>query len=346
MAKIAFYDAKAYDKESFNKINEKYGYEIEYFDIHLDKTSAALAKGADIVCAFVNDAINKDVIAALKEEGISLIALRSAGYNNVDLKAAYKNIHVVRVPAYSPYAVAEHAAALMLSLNRKIHKAYVRTRESNFNIAGLKGFDMKGKCAGVVGTGKIGRVMISILKGFGMDILAYDPYPNEEYEKEEGFKYVSLDEIYKQSDIISLHCPLTKESYHMINGESISKMKEGVMLINTSRGQLVDSQALIEGLKNRKISSAGLDVYEEESEYFFEDFSDEVIADDVLARLLSFHNVLISSHQAFLTKEALENIAQTTLENVKSFLNGDALDNEICYGCENGCRKKEKGRCF
>jgi D-lactate dehydrogenase len=345
--KIAFFDSKPYDMASFNEINKDFGFTIEYFQDHLKEETVLFTKGFDVVCAFVNDRINRDVINLLMENGIKLIALRSAGYNNVDLHAAYKNIHVVRVPAYSPYAVAEHSVAMMLALNRKIHKANNRTREGNFNINGLLGFDMHGKTAGVIGTGRIGRVLIGILKGFGMKVLANDNYRDEEYAKKAGFEYVDLETIYRESDIISLHCPLTKESNHMINRESLSMMKNSVMIINTSRGQLIDTRALISALKNKTIGSAGLDVYEEENDYFFEDFSGGVLSDDVLARLLTFNNVLITSHQAFFTKEALHNIAETTLSNIKDFFDEKELVNEICYKCGSGtCSKKINGKCF
>lgn len=345
MMKIAFYDAKPYDMESFNLNNQSYGYQLKYLESHLTEDTAVLAKGCRAVCVFVNDNVNRTVIEQLAELGVELIALRCAGYNNVDFEAAYAHkIHVLRVPAYSPYAVAEHALALMVTLNRKTHRAFNRTRENNFRIAGLTGFDFHGKTIGVIGTGKIGRIFIDICKGLGMQILAHDLYPVEMA----GVTYTDLDEIYKRSDILSLHCPLTKESHHMIDGAAIGKMKPGVMLINTSRGALIDSQALIEGLKNRKIGSAGLDVYEEESDYFFEDLSSEVLDDDKLARLLSFNNVLITSHQAFLTEEALANIAQTTLDNIRDFESDAPLPNEVCYHCpqQTDCRKNKVGRCF
>lgn len=344
--KILFYDAKPYDQKVFDEINKGYCFEIQYFNGHLNSHTAQLSRGYDVVCAFVNDVIDRKTIGLLKECGVKLIALRSAGYNNVDLKAAYETIHVVRVPAYSPHAVAEHAAALMLSLNRKIHRAYYRTRDGNFSINGFLGFDMHGKTLGVVGTGKIGRCLIDIACGFGMKVVAYDKYQDDEYSKEKGFEYVSLDELYKEADIISLHCPLSKETYHMIDENSIKKMKRGVMIINTGRGKLIKTDALIEGLKNGAVGSAGLDVYEEESEYFFEDFSNSMIGDDMLARLLTFSNVLVTSHQGFFTKEALANIAGTTLENIKEYLDGGFLKNEICYQCDKECRKKQEKRCF
>jgi D-lactate dehydrogenase len=345
--KIAFFDAKPYDRDFFESMNQGYNYPIKYFTGHLTPDNVSSTHGFDTVCIFVNDNITAEIIDVLAENGIRLIALRSAGYNNIDLRAVYKKIHVVRVPAYSPYAVAEHAVALMMTLNRKTHKAYHRTRDNNFNINGLLGFDMHGKTAGVIGTGKIGKCTIDILSGFGMRILGYDSYPDEAYAKEAGIQFVDLDTLYRESDIITLHCPLTPENLHMINNESIGKMKDGVMIINTGRGKLIHTKDLIDGLKTRKIGAAGLDVYEEETEYFFEDFSHEVIDDDVLARLMTFPNVLVTSHQGFFTKEALTNIAQTTLENIRLFFEKDQLPNEICYKCmDSFCLKKKTGRCF
>lgn len=345
--KIAFFDTKPYDENFFDLINQRYQMTIKYFTSHLTMDNVALVKGFDAVCVFVNDQITRDIADRLKQDDVKLIALRSAGYNNVDLKAVYKNIHVVRVPAYSPYAVAEHAVALILTLNRKTHKAYYRTRDNNFNINGLLGFDMAGKTAGIVGTGKIGKCAVNILKGFGMHILAYDLFPDRDFAREKGFEYVDLDPLYRQSDIISLHCPLTPENVHMINKKSIAVMKDGVMIINTGRGKLINTRDLIGGLKSRKIGAAGLDVYEEETEYFFEDFSQEVIDDDVLARLMTFPNVLITSHQGFFTREALTKIAETTLENIRLFLEEDRMPNEICYKCkESECQKEKIGKCF
>jgi D-lactate dehydrogenase len=326
--------------------NKAYGFDIKYFNGHLNYNTACLSQEYNVVCPFVNDVIDKKTIEVLKDCGVELIALRSAGYNNVDLKAAYDSIHVVRVPAYSPYAVAEHAMALILSLNRKTHRAYYRTRDGNFSINGLLGFDMHQKTIGVIGTGKIGKCLIDIAFGFGMKVVAYDKYIDEKYAKEKGFKYATLEELYRESDIISLHCPLSKETYHMINDESIQQMKKGVIVINTSRGKIIETESLIKGLKDKQIGAAGLDVYEEESEYFFEDFSSEMISDDMLARLLTFPNVLVTSHQAFFTKEALTNIANTTLENVKEYFDGGFLKNEICYRCDKECRKKQGKRCF
>jgi D-lactate dehydrogenase len=344
--KIAFFDAKPYDRKSFDQANKEFGFDITYFDAHLNAQTAGLSGNFDGICIFVNDSIDATVINRLVKHGVQIIGLRCAGYNNIDFKTAYGKIHVVRVPAYSPYAVAEHAAALILSLNRKTYKAYHRIRDGNFSINGLLGFDLYGKTAGVVGTGNIGKCLISILKGFGMDILAFDPYPDETYAEETGITYASLETIYKEANIISLHCPLSKETEHMINAESIEKMRTGVMLINTSRGKLVDTHALIDGLKSGRIGSAGLDVYEEESEYFFEDKSLELITDDMLARLLTFPNVLMTSHQAFFTAEALHNIALTTLNNFKDFFEGGHLKNEICYQCDTQCLKEKNQRCF
>lgn len=343
--KIAIFDTKVYDRNSFDEMNKQFNYDLKYFEAKLNKDTALLAKSCDVVCAFVNDNVSEAVIDLLHNEGVGLLALRCAGYNNVDFRAAYQKIHVVRVPAYSPYAVAEHAIALMFSLNRKIHRAYTRTRDNNFNISGLTGFDFFGKTVGVIGTGKIGRIFIDICKGLRMKILAYDLYPSDI----EGVEFVDLETLYQESDVISLHCPLTKDTHHMINATAINQMKQGVILINTSRGGLVNTESLIEGLKIRKIASAGLDVYEEESEYFFEDFSADILDDDLLARLLSFNNVLVTSHQAFLTKEALYNIAETTFNNIKAYEEGAYLENEICYQCPKfgeNCDKKDSGKCF
>ena len=314
--KIAFFGAKPYDIASFDKINERYEFDIRYYKGHLNINNVVLTQGVDAVCIFVND--TAAVIDALVANGVKLLALRCAGFNNVDLNAARGKLPVVRVPAYSPYAVAEYTLALMLSLNRKIHRAYWRTR-----------FDMHGKTAGIIGTGKIAKILIHILKGLGMRVLANDLYPDEKFAKEEGITYVSLDELYKESDIISLHCPLTDQTRYLINDDSIAKMKDGVMIINTGRGLLIHTNALIEGLKTKKVSAAGLDVYEEEGDYFYEDKSDKIIDDDVLARLLSFNNVIVTSHQAFFTKEALHNIAETTLRNIKDFEEGRPLVNEV-----------------
>ncbi len=327
--KIAFFGAKPYDIASFDKVNEKYNYDIRYYRGHLNPNNVVLTQDTDAVCIFVNDTADAAVIDAMVDNGVKLLALRCAGFNNVDLKAAKGKLPVVRVPAYSPYAVAEYSLALMLSLNRKIHRAYWRTRDGNFSLNGLMGFDMHGKTTGIIGTGKIARILIRLLKGFGMRILAYDLYPDMKFAGEEGISYVSLDELYRESDIISLHCPLTDQTKYMIDKDSIDKMKEGVMIINTGRGQLINTNDLIEGLKEKKIAAAGLDVYEEEGEYFYEDKSDKIIDDDVLARLLSFNNVIVTSHQAFFTKEALHNIAETTLQNIEDFRCHRPLVNEV-----------------
>ena len=327
--KIAFFGAKPYDIASFDKVNEKYNYDIRYYKGHLNPNNVVLTQDTDAVCIFVNDTADAAVIGAMVDNGVKLLALRCAGFNNVDLKAAKGKLPVVRVPAYSPYAVAEYSLALMLSLNRKIHRAYWRTRDGNFSLNGLMGFDMHGKTIGIIGTGKIAKILIRLLKGFGMRILAYDLYPDMKFAGEEGISYVSLDELYRESDIISLHCPLTDQTKYMIDKDSIDKMKEGVMIINTGRGQLINTNDLIEGLKEKKIAAAGLDVYEEEGEYFYEDMSDKIIDDDVLARLLSFNNVIVTSHQAFFTKEALHNIAETTLQNIEDFRCHRPLVNEV-----------------
>ena len=323
MKKIAFFDTKKYDIESFDRNNSKF--EIIYYEDKLNKKTAILANGCDAVCAFVNDDINKDVIDLLYSFGIKVLLLRCAGYNNVDIKYAYNKIHILRVPAYSPNAVAEHAMALLLCLNRKIHKAYLRTRDFNFNINGFTGFDLAGKRVGVIGTGKIGVEFISICRGFKMDVVAYDLYPNPNLD----VKYVTLDELFNTSDVISLHCPLTNSTKHLINEEAIKKMKDNVVIINTSRGGLIDSKALLYALHDKKIKAAGLDVYEEEANLFFEDNSNEIIQDDVLALLISLPNVIITSHQGYLTEEALDNIASITLKNFDDYLNGLNLENEI-----------------
>jgi D-lactate dehydrogenase len=330
---IAFFDAKPYDRDIFSEVNRDFDFGIKYFKFNITADNAVLAEGADVVCAFVNDIITGQVITGLHECGVKLIALRCAGYNNVDLKAAHGKIKVARVPAYSPNAVAEHTTALMLTLNRKIHRAYWRTRDSNFSLGGLMGFDMYQKCAGVIGTGKIGKTLVKILSGFGMNVLVYDPFPDDEFAGETGCVYVDLDRLFKEADIISLNCPLTKETEYMINKSSIEKMKDGVMIINTGRGKLIRTSDLIDALKSGKIGHAGLDVYEEEAEYFFEDLSNRVLTDDILARLLSFNNVIITSHQGFFTREALHNIAQTTMTKIKSFREGKPEFNEICYKC-------------
>ena len=330
MERIVFFGAKSYDRESFDKVNEKFGFDLKYFKAHPTLDNVSLTQGATAVCVFVNDPVNADIVRAMAEHGVKLIALRCAGYNNVDLQAAAEvGIRVVRVPAYSPHAIAEYALALMLAADRHIPRAVTRTRDGNFSLQGLLGFDLYGKTLGVIGTGKIAKVLVRMLSGFGMTILGYDPYPDEEFALVNAMQYVTLDELFQRSDIITLHCPLTPETRYVINAESIAKMKDGVMIVNTGRGQLIDTNALIEGLKSRKIGSAALDVYEEEGNYFYEDTSDAVIVDDTLARLLSFNNVYVTSHQAFFTREALHNIANTTLRNVKDFVEGKSLINEV-----------------
>lgn len=324
MIKTAFFDTKPYDRVWFDKLSEEYDVSCKYFESKLTQDTAVMARGCDAVCAFVNDDLDKETINVLCEMGVKLIAMRCAGYNNIDLKAAKGKIRIARVPAYSPYAVAEHGMGMLLCLNRKLHKAYIRTRDFNFSLNGMTGFDLYGKTVGVVGTGKIGRVFAGICKGFKMKVIAYDPYPSDE-----SLCYVPFDEICKKSDIISLHCPLTKETKHIINHDSIKIMKNGVCIINTSRGALVDSDALLEGLKSGKIGNAALDVYEEEGDVFFEDLSDATDRDEKLAMLLSMPNVIITSHQAFLTNEALENIACITLENLRSFFCDNVIKNEV-----------------
>ena len=328
--KIAFYDTHSYDKNSFELTNKAFGYEIHYNEFKLNENTVVTAQGYDAVCVFVNDVVNAWVISALKDCGVKLIALRCAGFNNVDLQAA-KNagIAVVRVPAYSPYAVAEHGIALLMSLTRHIPQAYLRTKTANFSIEGLTGRDLHGLTAGVLGTGKIGRIMAGLLKGFGMELIVYDKFPNEEWAKEIGAKYVSVEEIFRESDVLSLHCPLTEETKHIVNHDTMKMMKSDAVIINTGRGALIDSKALVHALKHKHIGGIGMDVYEEESKYFFNDWSTEVMTDDVLARLLTFPNVIITGHQAFLTTNALKNISDVTLQNIKDFSEGKELVNEV-----------------
>ncbi|WP_105617588.1 2-hydroxyacid dehydrogenase [Vallitalea okinawensis] len=336
--KIAFFDTKPYDREIFDELNEIYHYDITFFEERLNDKTVKLAEGFDVVSIFVQDQASAYVIDQLYNYGIQLIALRCAGYNNVDFKAAKDKIHVVHVPAYSPHAIAEFTISMILTLNRKIHKAYNRTRDLNFSLNGLLGFDMYGKTVGLIGTGKIAKVFIQILNGFGCKVLAYDLYPDKAYAKEMGYDYVSLDELFRQSDIVSLHCPLTKDTEYIINKDSIAKMKDSVMIVNTGRGKLINTVDLIDALKSKKISGAALDVYEEEDKYFYEDFSDKGVKDDVLSRLITFPNVLITSHQAYFTKEALGNIATTTMDSIQQLTDGKELVNEIGYVCdENGC---------
>lgn len=330
--KITFFGTHSYDRHLFSEINarDNYGFELQYHRSFLDLHNASQTLGAKAVCIFVNDRGDREVLKILADNGVKLIALRCAGFNNVDLKAAKElGLHVVRVPAYSPYAIAEHVVALIMALNRKTHRAYLRTRDGNFTLNGLMGFDLHGKTAGIVGTGKIARILIQILKGFGMNILAFDIYPDAKYAAEAGIKYVSLDELYAHADIISLNCPLTPENRHLINAEAVSKMKDGVMIINTGRGPLIDSQALVDGLKSGKIGAAGLDVYEDERTYFYQDKSDKVITDDRLSHLLSYNNVLVTSHQAFFTREAMTNIVTTTLNNCQAYFDKGEYLNEV-----------------
>ena len=343
--RIAFFDTKPYDRPTFDKYGAAHGIKFKYFETKLTEDTVELASGYDGVCVFVNDTVSAAVIDRLAELGVKAIALRCAGFNNVDMKHAFGKIHVLRVPAYSPYAVAEHTMALLLTSIRRIHKAYIRTKDFNFSLSGLVGFDLYGKTVGVVGTGRIGKAFINICLGFGMKVLAYDKYPAKDLEGRENVKYVTLDELLRESDIISLHCPLTDESYHMIDKDSIEKCKKGVVILNTSRGALVDAEALLTAIKSRKVGAACLDVYEEESDVFFEDNSGHIIEDDTLARLISMPNVIVTSHQAFLTEEALENIAATTVENLVTLFECGECKNELCYngGSTEDCKT---GRCF
>lgn len=331
MTRFAVFDSKPYDKPELERYGNKEGISFKFYETKLTSDTVGLAKGYDGVVVFVNDTLDKEVIDALCSYNIGLIALRCAGFNNVDLKAAHDRIKIVRVPAYSPYAVAEHTMALLLTSIRRIHKAYNRTREFNFSLNGFTGFELHGRTVGVIGTGRIGRVFIDICKGFGMNVIAYDAYPDQN----SGIKYVSLDTLFRESDIISLHCPLNNDTDHIIDANSILKMKNGVVILNTSRGRIIDAEALLEAIKSKKVGAACLDVYEEESDVFFEDFSGHIVQDDVLARLITMPNVIMTSHQAFLTEDALSNIAETTVENIKEFISGGPLTNEVCYKCQN-----------
>lgn len=327
--KTAVFSSKPYDEDFLDAANAHSGHEIKYFEEHLNERTAIFAKGFPAVCGFVNDIFNAQVLQQLHDGGVKVIALRCAGFNQVDLhKAAELGIKVTRVPAYSPYAVAEFALSLILTLNRRIHRAYNRIRSGNFTIDGLLGFDIHGKTIGVIGTGKIGCVFANLFKGFGVKVLGYDPYPTPAF-REAGGEYVALSDLFATSDIISLHCPLSPDTHHIVNDETITQMKQGVMLINTSRGALVDAKAVIRGLKSGHIGYLGLDVYEQEAEIFYENFSEQVIVDDVLQRLTTFPNVLITSHQAYFTDTALQNIADTTIGNLTAFENGDTLVNEV-----------------
>jgi len=328
MQPVAFFDTKSYDKTWFDRLKTKHSIELKYFENRLNQDTAIMADGNRAVVAFVTDQINALTIDTLCRVGVEAVALRSAGYNHVDLKHAAGRLRVFRVPAYSPSAVAEHAMALLLCLNRKVHRAYNRVREYNFSLKGLAGFDLKGKTVGVVGTGKIGLAFIDICRGFGMKILACDPAPTWGL----GVEYVSFHDLCRRSDIISLHCPLTRESYHLISRHALRIMKEGVVILNTSRGALIDSEALLDAIKSEKVRAAGLDVYEEESDFFYEDVSEHVIRDDKLKLLLATQNVLVTSHQGFFTDEALREIAETTLQNLADFFAGRATANEISAG--------------
>ena len=327
--KLAVYSTKQYDKKYLDNVNQRFGFEIEYFDFLLTERTAINAVNCEAVCIFVNDDASRPVLEILSAQGVKIIALRCAGFNNVDLAAAKElGIKVVRVPAYSPEAVAEHAVGIMMTLNRRIHRAYQRTRDANFSLEGLIGFNMHGRTAGVIGTGKIGIATLRILKGFGMRLLAFDPYPNPQ-ALDLGAEYVDIKTLFRESDVITLHCPLTPENHHLLDAAAFSQMKDGVMIINTSRGGLVDSQAAIDALKQQKIGSLGMDVYENERDLFFEDKSNDVIQDDVFRRLSACHNVLFTGHQAFLTAEALTAISETTLSNLQQLTKGEACPNEV-----------------
>ncbi len=340
--RFAFFDTKPYDIPSFEKYGKEYGVKFKYFETKLNEDTVELAHGYDGVCVFVNDTVNAAVIDKLCEYGAGVVALRCAGFNNVDMKHAFGRVHVLHVPAYSPYAVAEHTMAMLLTSVRRIHKAYIRTKDFNFSLSGMTGFDLHGKTVGVIGTGRIGRVFIDICNGFGMNVLAYDKYPQPNLS---GASYVELNTLLENSDVISLHCPLTDETDHIICKETLQKCKHGVIIINTSRGALVDAEALLEGIKSRSVGAACLDVYEEESDFFFEDYSGHIMEDDTLARLISMPNVIVTSHQAFLTEEALMNIAETTVRNIIEFSENNYCPNELCYrgGNTEGCKN---GKCF
>ncbi|MFB9141971.1 2-hydroxyacid dehydrogenase [Vibrio artabrorum] len=329
MLNIAFFSSKSYDEKSFKLAKGELNAEFHFHDFRLTTTTAKMAHDNEVVCAFVNDDLSRDVLEILAQGGTKLIAMRCAGFDKVDLDAAKEfGLQVVRVPAYSPESVAEHTVGMMMCLNRKLHKAYQRTRDANFSLEGLVGFNFHGKTVGVIGSGKIGLATMRILKGLGMNILCYDPYPNP-LAVELGAQYVELDKLYQESDVISLHCPMSKENYHLLDKKAFSQMKDNVMIVNTSRGELLDSTAAIEALKQGKIGALGLDVYDNEKELFFQDKSNDVIVDDVFRRLSACHNVLFTGHQAFLTKDALFNIANTTLISVNAFFTGKTSGNEL-----------------
>jgi D-lactate dehydrogenase len=329
MVKIAVFSAKSYDIEHLSSENTKYNYEIEYFEVPLSRRTAKLATGASSVCAFVNDKINRDTLTALSELNIGMIALRCAGFNNVDLAAAAElGIRIMRVPAYSPHAVAEHAVALILTLNRKTHKSYNRVREANFSLERLVGFDLEKKTVGLIGTGKIGQVFAEIMTGFRCNIIAYDPYPNEELRRK-GVTYMEKNEVFRHADILSLHCPLTPETNQVVNRETLGLMKKGAMLINTSRGKLINTNDAIEALREKRLGYLGIDVYAEEEKLFFRDLSEHIIDDEKIMQLMTFPNVLITAHQGFLTREALNEIAATTLKNISDYAKGKTNENEV-----------------
>ncbi len=328
---IAVFSARAYDRRFLSEVAERDGHELTFLEPRLDRHTVALADGYEGVCIFVNDTADAEVMAALAAGGTRLLTLRSAGFNHVDLQAAEQyGITVARVPAYSPYAVAEHTVALMLAVERRLHRAYNRVREGNFALEGLLGFDLRNKRIGIIGTGQIGQIVARIMRGFGCSLRAYDLYPNDTV-RDYGVRYVDLDTMFADCDVITLHCPLTPDTYHLIDAEAIAKMKPGVMIVNTSRGALIDTPAAIEGLKTGQIGNLALDVYEEEGDLFFEDLSDRVIQDDVFSRLLTFPNVFITAHQAFFTEEALANIAETTLGNAAAFAAGERSGNELTH---------------
>lgn len=331
--KIAVFDTHSYDRQALNTANQHFGHQLEYFEERLHDKTVELAQGFDAVCPFVNCRLTDKVLARLKEIGVKIVVLRASGYNGINIPAATKlGLKVLTVPAYSPEAVAEHNFALLLSLVRKIHRAYNRVRDLNFSLDGLEGFNLHGRTYGLIGTGRIGQCAARIAKGFGCTIIAYDPFPNEAAAKDIGFSYVSFEELLEKSDVLSLHLPLSPQTHHLINEAAIARMKPGALLINTSRGGLVDTAALIDALKSGQIGGVGLDVYEMEEGVFFHDLSSQQLQDDVLARLMTFPNVLITSHQGFLTREALANIAETTLGNATAFERGEPLKNEVKAG--------------
>ena len=327
--RIAVYSSRSYDVRFLTEANEDHGHDLHFLEARLNADTASLAEGHDVVCPFVNDTVDAEVIDQLADLGVGLLALRSAGFNHVDLDHAHaRGLTVSRVPAYSPYAVAEHTVGMMLAVERRLHRAYNRVRDGNFSLDGLLGFDLRNKRVGIIGTGRIGQIVARIMRAFGCSIRAYDVVQNDEV-RDYGVRYVDLDTLFADCDIITLHCPLTPDTHHLINAENIAKMRDGVMIVNTSRGPLIDTPAVIEGLKSGKIGNLAIDVYEEEGDLFFEDLSDKVITDDVFSRLLTFPNVLITAHQAFFTQEAMSNIAHTTLDNIAAFASGGRSGNEL-----------------